>query len=457
MIDKKIHGALLIIILLLLLSPIALKAGFSEKVFTSDETYLNLIQTNQVSKEAPIHERLTNNNPFHVLTSLIPFDDVTIAFFVPLIMGLISAILIFLILRKFNLSDNETIIALILFALTPIFIFKFTTLNLDNLAFPLFLLTALLYLNKSYFSILPLIIMTFINPILGILFLIFLITKLILNKSNKLTIITIITTTTSLIAYYLINKTILIRTQTIALDDALIELGSMTGYSIPLIILGAIGLFSWWEKGRERTILTASIITGLIISLIIPDIRLIVALALAVFAGIGLNQLLVMKWELKNIKQMALLLILYIILFSSIITINTQLTQISREEVEASKFLSQINTQNKVLSTENKGFMIQYLSGKNTFIDGNSYLEENYDEKIKTMNDIFYSRRLSELEQLLKTNSIEYIFIHEDMKNGRIWTGRDEGLLFFLRESDQFLKIFDNKQVQIYKYKGINT
>jgi len=292
--------------------------------------------------------------------------------------------------------------------------------------------------------------MTFINPILGIIFTIFLITELLLKKQNKTIKLTLLISIISLAIYFL-TLDLFINIQRTILDNVLIELGSMNGYSIPLIILSAIGLFAWWEKGKERTIITTSLTTGLIISLFIPEIRLIFALALAIFAGIGMNQLLTMEWELKKIKQIAILLIFYIILFSAIITINTQLTQISKQEVEASKFLASIKTENQVLSTENKGFMIQYLSQKQTFLDGNTQ-KNKQNEKIDIANQIFYARKLSELQQLLNENNIEYIFIHEKMKNGGTWIGREEGLQFFLQHSEQFIKIFDNEQVQIYKY-----
>jgi len=147
--DKKIQTAILIVIFLLLILPMTLKTGFTEKTFTSEETYLNLIQVNQIQQE-PLHKQITNNNPFHVLLKKIPLNDVGIAFIIPLITGILTIILIFIILRKLNLSDNEIVLALLLFSLTPIFLYKFTTLNPDNLAFPLLLLTIKKHTQQAY-------------------------------------------------------------------------------------------------------------------------------------------------------------------------------------------------------------------------------------------------------------------------------------------------------------------
>lgn len=453
--NKKIYIATFVIILLLLLTPIIFKTDFSDKVFTSQETYHNLILKNQIEQE-PIQQQITKHNLFHITIQKINLNDVQTAILIPLITGIISIILILLFLRTLNLSDNETNFVLILFALSPIFLYTFTSLTPDNFAFPLLILVTLLYLKKSYFTIIPLILLALINPILATLVVIATITKLIIQKQKTkkqiiLHIILILTTLSIIITQIITNK-LIIQINKVIIDGALIELGSLTGYSIPLIILGTIGLFVWWEKVTERTITAIILITGFVTSIIIPQIRLPVALTLAIFAGIGINQLINSEWELKKIKQFALLLIFYVILFSAIITLNTQFTQITKQEVEAAKYLATTNTNGTVISTEDKGFMIKYLSNKETLLNPNSWKENNYEEKINITNQIFYARQQAELEKLLINNNIKYIFLHEDMKTGQVWTQREEGLQFFLIYSDIFIKIFDNEKVQIYKY-----
>lgn len=451
--DKKIYLAVALVVLLLLLSPLLFKAGFSNKVFTSQETYFNLIQTNKVDESVTLIEQLIKHNPFHVLLNILPLGDVGLAILVPLITGLISIILIFFLLRKINLSNNETTLVIILLVLTPVFIHKFTTLNPDNFAFPLLLLVAIFYLEESYLATIPLIFLSFINPLIAGLVFLFMVAHLILKKTKKkITVSLMITSFVSLSAFLFLSKESFLWIQNVMIDDVLIELGSVTGYSVPLIILGIIGLFNWWEKGSDRTIIASSLFVAFFVSIFISEIRLLTALVISIFAGIGINHLISMEWELKKIKQISLLLIFCIILFSAILTMNTHLTQVTQREVDAANFLHSVNSEGKVLSTKDKGFMIQYLSGKETFLNGRSHVLEDYEQRISDANQIFYSRMLSDLEELLKSNDITYLFIHNNMKNGEVWSTREEGLQFFLIHSDLFLKLFDNQEVQIYKY-----
>ena len=445
--DKKLYIILCIIILAILLSPVLFKSGIQEKVFTSEETYKNLIQTKQINPEQNTLQQLIQNNPYHVILKKIPLNDVNLAIIIPLITGIITLITLFFILRKLNISDNETILIIMLLVLTPVFLYKFTTLNPDNIAFPLLLLTTLLYLHKSYTSIIPLLLTTLINPVTGIVFLIFIIIQTLIKKERKKITTSLIITTIITLTYTIIQQPFQIITTQANLDKILIELGSTTGYSIPIIILGVIGIFAWWEKKEERITTIITLIAGFTASIFIPQTRLAVALVLAIFAGIGLNQLIHKEWELKKIKQISTLLIFYIILFSAILTINTQLTQTTQKEVEAAKFLEGIPTQGKTLSIPEKGYMIEYISNKPTILN-----KDTTPKKIEELNEIFYARKLSELETKLQNNNITFIYINQEMKQGKTWTGREEGLLFFLIHSEQFIKIFDNEEVQIHQY-----
>lgn len=450
--DKKIYAILFSIILLLLASPILFKTNITQEVFTSQNTYHNLILKNQINQTEPIIQQIKTHNPFHVLLNQLNLDDVTSAIIIPIISGLISIILTFLILKKLNLSDTEIILSLIMLTLTPIFLNKFTTLNIDNLAFPLMLATSLLYLHKSYFSILPLIILIITNPIIGMLLSLTILISIKYSKNKKLLITLSTISALTITLYFLLNKTISLNLKNMNIDSILIEFGSLTGYSISLIILGVIGIISWWEQKNHKTTMMLLLLTGFIISILFPEIRLIIALTLAIFAGIGITQLISKEWELQEIKQLNILLIACIILFSAIVTLNMQVTQIKPQEVEAAKFLSGHETNNTILSTEDKGFIIEYLSGKKTMLNGQSYKQQNYQEKVDDANNIFYAKKLSNLEKLLKKYDITHIFIHQDMTNGKTWTSPEEGLQFFLKYSEKFIKLYDNEEVQIYKY-----
>lgn len=452
--DKKIYLVIIAIILLLLLSPIILKTGFKNEVFTSEETYLNLIKVNEAKQETSVSKQLLNHNFFHFILEKLNLSDVALAIIIPLISGIITLLLLFFILKKTKKTDLEIFLILILSALTPIFLHTFTTLNPNNLIIPLILLTTLLYQKKSYLLVIPMTLSILIEPLIGTMFLLASTAYLIIKKENKKILITtlVLSIITTLISTVLLRNTLL-KLKPLSINSLLIELGSTQAYSVPLLILGIIGIFSWWEKRVDKTTTLTAFLVIFFSSIFFADIRIMAAIILAIFAGKGLNYLIIKEWALEKIKQISLILILYIILFSAIITINTQITKTNPQEVEAAKFLLSAPHQGKVLSTTNKGFMIQYISNKQTILDGNSHLQENYDQIREDVNKIFYSRVLSELEETLEKNNVTYIFIHESMKNGETWSGREEGLLFFLKHSEEFIKIFDNQAVEIYQYK----
>lgn len=448
--DKQIVLGIVLTIVLLLFVPVILKPGFFDGVFTYEETYFNLMLINDDFVFVEWFD-FFNNNPFHLILSFIPLSDAYLAFVIPLLFGFVSLFLVFLILRKLNVSDNESVLVLLLFALSPIFLFKFSSLNPDNFAFPLLLLAFLLFLFRSYFLLIPFALLVLVNPVLGVIFSLFFLVNLFFDKHKMLSFISFIVGSLFVFLSVLVGS-FLFKVRPFVFDSLLIEFGSLSGYSIPLLVLAIIGLFSWWERGFDKSMVVVSLFLVFVVSFWVFEIRLLVAFIFAVFAGIGMNYLVHMSWELKSLKNISLLLIFYIIVFSAIVMINAQLTQINESEVEAANFLASINSSAFVLATEDKGFMIQYVGNKRVFVDGNSFLFDDYVFRKRVVNEVFYARTLKDLESLLVSNNIEYFFISQDMLQGKVWSGRDEGLLFFLENSDNFVLLFNNEVVKIYRY-----
>lgn len=448
--DKKIFLGIVLTIVLLLFVPVILKQGFFEGVFTYEETYFNLMLINQDFVFVEWFD-LFKNNPFHLVLSFISLSDAYLAFIIPLLFGFVSLFLVFLILRKLNVSDNESVLVLLLFALSPIFLFKFSSLNPDNFAFPLLLLSFLLFLYRSYFLLVPFSFLVLVNPVLGIIFSLFFLVNLFFDKHKVLSLVSFIAGS-FFVGLSFVFGSFLFKTRPFMIDSLLVEFGSLSGYSIPLLVLSIIGLFSWWERGFDKSMVVVSLFLVFVVSFWVFEIRLLVAFIFAVFAGLGMNYLLNMSWDLKYLKNISLLLIFYIIVFSAIVLINAQLTQINKSEVDAAKFLKSINSSAFVLATEDKGFMIQYSGNKRVFVDGNSFLFDDYVFRKRVVNEVFYARTLKDLESLLVSNNIEYFFISQDMLRGKVWSGREEGLLFFLENSDNFVLLFNNDVVKIYRY-----
>jgi len=156
-------------------------------------------------------------------------------------------------------------------------------------------------------------------------------------------------------------------------------------------------------------------------------------------------------WNIKKLKSITILLIACSLVFSTVLFINNEVGLMNQDKLTAARFLSTSSINDVVLSVPENGFLIEYASGRNAFLDGNSYRYNDYNSLLDTKDSIFYSRNLAEVDAFMKKNHITHIFIDKDMLSGSVWNSPDEGLLFLLKNSDSFVKVFENNQAVIYR------
>ncbi len=104
-----------------------------------------------------------------------------------------------------------------------------------------------------------------------------------------------------------------------------------------------------------------------------------------------------------------------------------------------------------ILTHYENGFLVEAIAENPVLAD--SYLNSNYKQKFmyKVEDSIFYSRKLNEAKKLFKIHKIRYILVDKNMKEGFVWSKKDEGLLFLFTSEKTFSKLYDKNDVQVWE------
>lgn len=464
--DKRTTFLTILVVALVIASPVIIKWVLNQDSQVSEESYYNLRIINQINSQEGVRgqhvDALQNKeysySLFYLLFSKKNSDFQFVAKIFPLIMGIISVFLFYLLLRSINLGQDDIFFGIIILVSTPIFIYSFTTFSPDILALPVFLLGIILFSRGNYFSFIFVGATAFINIFYTILSLLIILGDYFFRHKRKAIFIVnlsaIVLSVLAGIFLFGMNYALQFVPLLTGLNGFIIEFGAVNGYALITLGLAFIGLFSWWNAEKSRTVIFISVLLIIFASLFFQSMRLPVALIMAVFAGFSISYLSNREWEIYMLKGVTLLLVFCILFFSAVLALNFQTKNITDKEIAAISYLSSANSKDIILSAERNGFLIEYVSGRGAYLDDNSYRFSDYEERKNMADRIYYSKNLKELESLLIQERITHIMVDSEMKAGEVWNGRYEGLLFFLENSDSFIKIFYDEDIQIYRYVG---
>ncbi|MGV8162194.1 MAG: hypothetical protein ACP5N2_02550 [Candidatus Nanoarchaeia archaeon] len=461
--DKRTIVLTLIVAALILFAPVMAKWVLNQDSYLSEETYYNLRIVDQFKENGVGNQDLLQNkkyefNLFHYIFYKLDIGENQMAKYLPALLGVLSLFLLYLLLKKLNLGQNDVFFSLIILATTPIFLYEFTTFSPEILALPILLIGLILFIRGNYVSSLFLGATALFNVMYALIALILIVADHLFKKRNKMLLaINVVVIVGTLIVGALlldINYFSSFIPSLVGLNGFLIEFGALKGYALVTVGLAMIGLFSWWNKDSKKTTIMISVIVLIVVAALFEDIRLPISIIIAIFGGFSISYLVNREWEIFVLKEVTLLLIVCILIFSAVLTLNFQIKNINDEKVSAIAYLSSAGRADTVLSSERNGFIIEYVSGRSAYLDGNSYKFDDYAERQLLANKIYYSRNLNELERLLRQEKITHILIDSEMREGEVWNGRAEGVLFFLENSEKFIKIYFNDKIQIYRYVG---
>ena len=152
------------------------------------------------------------------------------------------------------------------------------------------------------------------------------------------------------------------------------------------------------------------------------------------------------------IKNLTILAIICGISFSTISYIERISNLEPNNEVISSLEWLKNQPQGVVLSHYEKGFWIETIAGKSVVMDGLFDYSPNVEERYADSNIIFNSRSLKTTSEILDKYEIRYIWIDHKMKGGQVWDKENQGLLFILRNSERFKRVYSLDEIEIWAY-----
>ncbi len=364
------------------------------------------------------------------------------------IFAILSILIIYGILQRLNFENKN--IFLLLFVISPITIWLFTTLSGTILPSFLCLLTLYLLLSEkdsvALFT-LTLTILFGLVATIGVLLLI-----LAFSRRYKFLFYTLgMGMVINAIYYYFVPIPLFSKFE-IANFFSLFSSLSSFGIGFFIFLLSMIGIIATWRVKAERKryfTIYASFIALVLLSMSNKLFLFYVTFPLIYLSTIGFVTLVRREWQSKSIKVLTLAII-----FAGL-AINFVYTPVKVSQLEPSKEVLESLTwfqnekEGSVLSHPDNGYFLEVIANKKVFVNNYEQKTSSYIAGLAT--EIFLSRDLEYLNRNIEEFNIEYIYITPDMKAGKVWKSDDEGLLFLLRYGGSFKNIYRKDGIEIWQ------
>ncbi|RMF55531.1 hypothetical protein D6745_02015 [Candidatus Woesearchaeota archaeon] len=455
--------------LIILFLPHLLRLSSGNEQLVGSKTYYHLLKTsdeNIENDELVIGSRPAEFNPYYIfirkLSAFIPL--LLLARYLPILFGVLSVFLLYLILRKHGIGVIQANLSVLIFVLSPTFIFVFTTFEPLSFLFLTSLIGFFLlvhgkkwsfYMSLPFFLAIPL-----FGKLESLTLVILLLIYSFLKKENAKQIAIIITLI--LLVFLLIQVPFYstygypekaeISSKGL-LTNYVSEFGSIYGFSSFSIIIALGGFVVLWSRKNKNILPYLLILIIFISSLFFEETRLYVSILYSLFGGFCLVTLVRYKWELEIVKIFTFILIFCGLIFSTTIFIQRlSLAEPSQGVYDSLVWLrANTNDNDVVFSHYSNGFFIESIAGRKVILDEKFDYTPNINERLRNSKTIFYSRNLEATKQALQKYNISYIWINDKMKNGLVWRKSDEGLLFLFSNRRTFINVYNESGIEIWK------
>jgi len=365
-------------------------------------------------------------------------------------------IIIFIVsLFMINKLIPKTSILLLIVPFTPIFIQFLFIIN--DYTFSLFSALICVYsINQKnkYFkfimSLLFSLISFFFNPYIGLIVIIYIVTYLIKNTKIDINYKKKKRIYFSLYLIPILITTFIKYETTLTTTNSFVELNSIYGVSLNLILIAIIG----YNKFKRNIYLRNLALAGFAIFFIdkIAGI-LVLNIILLIIVSNTIKSIIDESWNNINLQKLTILLLFCTIIFSNVLHLSfINNNQTDNEIIETLKEFSKFKASTVISSKEN-GYIIKYFSNKNIILDSEETKIQNYKEKILDINNLFLSRNIDTTSNLLKKYNISHIIITEDMVKNEDNVEKYNGILFLIDVyRDNFKPILKRDKITIYKF-----
>ena len=160
------------------------------------------------------------------------------------------------------------------------------------------------------------------------------------------------------------------------------------------------------------------------------------------------------KWEIKPLRKLTLLFLIYGLLFSSISYIGR--VSVSEPDKDVQRALEWLNDNTNeddvIFSHYSKGFWIEYWADRPVITDG-LFNYNDAKQKLEYSDTLLHSRNTETIGKLMDKYDVKYIFVDKKMKKGQIWD-KKEGLWYAFRNNQTFKSVYYKDEVEIWKNIG---
>ena len=451
---------LALITALVVLSPLIIRIISGQPVVIGEESFYNL-RVSHGFFDKPLND-YNILNPYHILLTPFSFLGLFGIIILQLALGLASAFTARKILKKMGFSSEKTYIILAFFVLSPPFIYAYTHLTYHSFSLLLMLLS-ILFINKlacaenSSRKVKVLASITFL--LLGMfslvhsLFVVFIALVYFISKRDKSkpmaeSMQNFYISLFSLVGsglFFLINQPdkLLFYVEFIKSPGLgfFSDLGAEAGFGIFTMLMLVFGFFSSWRDKEKHYLAYSGLFITLATSIVFERfINIYANIFVSYFAGIGFYEIIKSEWNVKEIKNFTILLVLCGMLFSTIsYSKNITLGFPQADLIEAVK-----HSDGVVLAHPKYAYLLEYY-GKTAYIN-----RKNFYDVVNDFNNIIESSNLEMLKKTLSSQNIDSIIITEEMKEV-YWHGKETRLLLLLKNTKTFIKVYDNNSTQVYK------
>lgn len=410
-----------------------------------------------IGYESYFHQRmaasiLTGNrsyNPFHLLISgfSLIFGTLNVAKILPLIMGYITLWLLIKFFEKTGMDLIERFIVLLILTTSPVFIYLSSTLNVYLFGLMMVLAGALFYLeDRTIFKNICYLIILLSSFYLGLLISIICLFEYLRDKNKSQFFYFLFVLIFSIASFQIVPYT---DAGNNLISSFIGDLGAVLGFNIYALILSIFGLLGLWKHKRMHFQAYGITLILFIISVFFDKrINIFLLLPFSFFAAKGLIHFKNREWNMLLIKDLTMLILLVGFTISTISSIKEVANTGPNNEVYESLTVLKdyANKNEKVFSTYDKSEWIRSIGGAEVVNDFN---EPNYE----LTKQILLPRNLNNLLNLLKENKITYIWIDDDIRE-RYFDNEEQGLIYFMKNSDNFYNIFQNEYAELWEFSG---
>jgi hypothetical protein len=439
---------------ILLVTPTIIRLINNNAFVINSESYNNIRVYNQgnINYDAlqgrSIQLNILNLIPLNSTGQMIMFR------ILPILLGIITVLLAYLVLKKQNVSEKTIIAILGLMIVSPIYSYIFTDYKIYSVIIVLNILGLYFLLdNKTLYSSILFSIIPFIDIFSGIITLVFMIIYMFSSQKHHASYrITSIAVLSGIILSIVINTYYgynIWRIFQFTAQNIITDIGADIGLSFSILILAVIGLVILWENGWKNLLTYALLILITALAFFNTTIRVYINFILVVYAGFAFIYLNRRKWSITIIKKTTILLIICSILFSTLV----YTTRMVRSEplptyVDALEFVKKqsLPTEN-IIGYPKYGYIIEYYADRRVLVDDTTYQHDK--SRVEAFENITSSRNLERTESLLQKYNIKYLIIDKDFNS---YLKEREGLLFLIENSRKFDRIYYNSDVEVWMY-----